>query len=406
MSNLSLPSSLRSLSKKHELEPGPINGKDPPPKKGSRRWLNRDGIFLTALLIVFVTAIVVVITRVQTTPPASNLLVHDPAAIYSNGHFYAFGGADIGPGVPYYKSHGSSMNGPWNMVGQVLPNGSKTHEANEQFKKPWAPAVVEKNGTYYVFYATTIPSTRKSTIGVAASVNLDAPDTWIDYGAIIYTGEGPNSDQYPFNVTNAIDASVLIDPKSGTPILQYGSYWDGIFQLPLSSDLRSLKDPTPPFSNSHIVYNGATAIKNGSFHLGAHPIEGSALAYHAPYYYVYYAHGACCGLAKVVNTIPPADVYQIRIGRSETLTGPFVDKNGTDLLQGGGTTFLASHGNVFAPGGPGVLTAPDGSDIFYYHYMDRNGDLQDKHALLGWNTLVYGDDGWPSLSKPDPEGSG
>ena len=336
-------------------------------------------------------------------PRADDLFVHDPGAVYSNGHYYVFAGAIEGTGVPYYKSHDDTMSGPWTQVGQVLPSGSKIHELNEHFKSPWAPAVVKKDNTFYVFYATTHGSTRNSAIGVAACENLDAPDTWIDYGAVIYTGEGPNSDKYPFTVSNAIDPSVLIDPKSGTPILQYGSYWDGIFQVPLSDDLRSLRDikgsnNIGSFSSSHIALNDNPAVKGHGYHVGPHPIEGSALSYHEPYYYVYYAHGACCGLSKVVNKIPISDVYEIRVGRSENVTGPFVDKNGVDLLHGGGTVFLASHDNVYAPGGPSVLTSPSGTDIFYYHYLARNGDLQDKHALLGWNSLTY-EDGWPMLSS-------
>ncbi|KAI9667223.1 MAG: hypothetical protein M1821_000036 [Bathelium mastoideum] len=290
------------------------------------------------------------------------------------------------------------MAGPWDKVGQVLPAGSEIHEPGEHWRLPWAPAVVEKDSVFYVFYAVTIARTRKSAIGVATCTNLDAPHTWVDHGAIIYTGEGPNADAYPFNVSNAIDPSVLIDPQSSIPILQYGSFFQGIFQVPLADDLLSLRNRNPPFSATHIADDNAAAIKAKSYSVGAHPIEGSALSYHEPYYYVYYAHGVCCQLAKIADTIPLADVYEIRIGRSKNLTGPYVDKNGVGLLNGGGSVFLASQGNVFAPGGPSVTKNSSGTDIFYYHYLDRNGDLEDKHALLGWKPLTYGMDGWPQIN--------
>lgn len=64
--------------------------------------------------------------------------------------------------------------------------------------------------------------------------------------------------------------------------------------------------------------------------------------------------------------------YSIRVGRSKDVTGPFVDKSGKKLSDGGGTTVYGSnHGLVYAPGGIGVL--PENKhhqDIMYYHYRE------------------------------------
>lgn len=38
------------------------------------------------------------------------------------------------------------------------------------------------------------------------------------------------------------------------------------------------------------------------------------------------------------------------------------------MTDGGGTTIMASNGNVYAPGGQGVFTDADGTDVLYYHY--------------------------------------
>lgn len=63
--------------------------------------------------------------------------------------------------------------------------------------------------------------------------------------------------------------------------------------------------------------------------------------------------------------------YEIRVGRSKSVSGPFVDKANKSLLHGGGSTILASHAQVFAPGGPGVLKGGDyQSQILYYHYCE------------------------------------
>ncbi|KAL9077847.1 MAG: hypothetical protein Q9157_003224 [Trypethelium eluteriae] len=66
----------------------------------------------------------------------------------------------------------------------------------------------------------------------------------------------------------------------------------------------------------------------------------------------------------------PGSAYKIIVGRSTSVTGPFLDQSGKDMAQGGGTTIMGSNGNVYAPGGQGVVTAADGTDILYYHYCE------------------------------------
>lgn len=60
------------------------------------------------------------------------------------------------------------------------------------------------------------------------------------------------------------------------------------------------------------------------------------------------------------------------MGRSTSIRGPFVDKNGKNLTEGGGTIVYGSnHGDVYAPGGLGVLTAiGTDQDVLYYHYRE------------------------------------
>lgn len=74
--------------------------------------------------------------------------------------------------------------------------------------------------------------------------------------------------------------------------------------------------------------------------------------------------------------------YSIRVGRSKDVRGPFVDKSGQKLLDGGGTTVYGSnHGLVYAPGGIGVL--PENKhhqDIMYYHYRELPPSLE-RQAL-------------------------
>ena len=97
------------------------------------------------------------------------------------------------------------------------------------------------------------------------------------------------------------------------------------------------------------------------------------------------------------------------------MSGPFLDRNGTELVEGGGDVVFGSHSYVYGPGGEGVLQ-DDGRDILYYHYcmarlmcasqrvfqanasdsVNRNISVSDDDALLGWNYIEY-IEGWPVL---------
>ena len=60
---------------------------------------------------------------------------------------------------------------------------------------------------------------------------------------------------------------------------------------------------------------------------------------------------------------------------------------------------LASHGNVYAPGGQSVFTdSKSGKDIFVYHYVPVNSPTpySDTYASLGLNAID-----WSSVSVFD-----
>jgi arabinan endo-1,5-alpha-L-arabinosidase len=135
---------------------------------------------------------------------------------------------------------------------------------------------------FYCFYSISQAGERNSALGLASSDSIE-PGNWTDHGALINTGTGKGSDVYPFNVTNAIDPAFFVDPDSGQPFLQYGSYWDGIFQLPLTDELRVENSSSP--DADHLVYLPDEKRK---------PNEGSYMSYRSPYYYAWFSHGQCC----------------------------------------------------------------------------------------------------------------
>ncbi|KAJ5119816.1 hypothetical protein N7448_010485 [Penicillium atrosanguineum] len=309
-------------------------------------------------------------------PNQGHLQVHDPNIILHNGSYYLFKG---GPSVPIFKA--TNMTGPWSKIGTVLDGDSIIHTGNRS--RPWAPTTIARDGTFYCYYTLSTHGSRKSAIGVATTTTLDG-SPWTDHGAVIHTGDGEGSKVWPFTITNAIDASFITDNSTGKSYLNYGSFWHDIWQLPLSDDLLSIEDPGDPDA-MQLTFLPHERVK---------PQEGSWMSYRDGYYYVWFSHGKCC---KFTEGFPVRGMeYSIRVGRSKNVRGPFVDKDGQMLLDGGGSIVYASnHGKVYAPGGIGVLDGNETTpDILYYHYLNTSIGFFDSDAHLGWNLLNYSD-GWP-----------
>jgi len=309
--------------------------------------------------------------------------IHDPSLIQTPAGFFSFGthdGLTIG--------HSPTLTGYWSHIGSVLGNSSIID--NSGSIDPWAPDVHKVGDTYYCFYAVSTFGTQNSSVGLATShAPLPLPGTWVDHGAIFSSGADLTT---PFNISNAIDPNLFIDPVTHVPYLNYGSFWSDIWQLQLTPNLLSL------FPDA-----GSKATFLSQDPSGTRPEEGAYMTFRdfgpgpgddkGKWYYLYYSHGICCGYNA--SALPaPGTEYSIRLGRSRSANGPFVDMDDTDLTVGGGYEIFGSHDWVYGPGGQGVLTLADGRDVLYYHFVDTRVSYLDEEKFLGWNFLEY-IDGWP-----------
>lgn len=212
----------------------------------------------------------------------TDLQIHDPSIIKYGDKYYAYG---VGVHINIWES--SDMDGPWSLTGTVLDAPAIIQKGDNT--SPWAPNVIQVGNIFYCYYAVSESGSRDSAIGVATSSD-PGPGGWTDHGLVLQTGSGVGSQMYPMNVSNAIDPSIIIADE---PYIVYGSYWTGIYQVPLSSDMLSIANPSSPDA-THLVF----APK------GLHPAEGSFVTFHAPYYYLWFSHGQCCDLNA--NALPAA----------------------------------------------------------------------------------------------------
>ncbi|KAL5001299.1 Arabinan endo-1,5-alpha-L-arabinosidase B [Aspergillus recurvatus] len=354
------------------------------------------------------------IFREEVSPPAeasgfpsthgTDLRTHDPSIIKVGTTFYSY---SVGPGITIHQA--SSLDGPWTETGAVLPGDSIIEKGDR--KAPWAANTIYINGQYYCYYSVSNAGCRDSAIGVASSA-FPGPGAWTDHGLIIQSGTGEGSDVFPLNQSNTIDPNVFVD-GDGSAYLHFGSFWTGIWQVPLEEDLVTVKGlQEGSLDAAHLAAepgkvwrskqanSKAKTVSTGSSSAspicgdptGGHPIEGGVMAYHAPYYYMWFSWGRCCEFKDPAMRSNGKE-YRIRVGRSTSAHGPFVDKQGIDLVDGGGETVYGSNGDVFAPGGQGILTDEVG-DILYYHYLNSSVSYDFGDARLGYNRLEYVD-GWP-----------
>ncbi|KAF2713205.1 glycoside hydrolase family 43 protein [Pleomassaria siparia CBS 279.74] len=293
--------------------------------------------------------------------------VHDPNVIYKDSTYYRFstsGNIAI--------ATAPRLTGPWKYQGALLDNGTSIFVTKGQ--DIWAPDVTLVDGTYYAYYAVSIFGSQLSQIGVATSKSL-RPGTWTDHGSLNI----PKSSDY-----NLIDPNLLYDPKqpSAPPYLVLGSYWDGIFQTPLT-DLTTFDEGIL----TDIIRNSTTNSK---------VVEAGFQFAYGGFYYLFFSSGACCNVPP--NLAPAGYEYSVMVCRSSRITGPFVDQDGKSCVKGnGGTEVLASHGNVYAPGGQGVMIE-NGSNkvVLYYHYVNPKIGYDATQFQFGFNYLDF-ETGWPKV---------
>ncbi|KAK8193868.1 endo-1,5-arabinanase [Phyllosticta capitalensis] len=284
---------------------------------------------------------------------------HDPSIIRrdSDGTYFRF---STGGKIAVHTA--PSLTGSWTYLGAAIPDGSSIDlTGNDDL---WAPDVSKVGDYYYLYYSVSSFGSQDSAIGVARSTDLES---WTDLGS---TGVRSSSGK-PYN---AIDPNLI--NVDGSYYLNFGSFWDDIYQVPMKSTPTAASGST-----SQLAYDPTTTAEEGAF----------MFAY-GDYYYLFYSKGQCCGYD---SSMPASGAeYKIMVCRSSSATGGFVDADGTDCTSGGGTVVLESHDNVYGPGGQGIYDDPTEGPVLYYHYVDTTIGYADGDKQFGWNTIDFSS-GWP-----------
>lgn len=290
---------------------------------------------------------------------SGDLEVYDPSAIFDGERYWI---VSTGAGMPLrasvdlreFELLGDAVEGLPEWADHKVP-------AARHF---WSPDVAYFGGRYHLYYALASNGNRQACIGHATSSALGTVGAWTDDGAPLICTQD-DSDWH------AIDPSVLVE-ADGTAWLLAGSAGTGLrlFELD-AAGARTDAEPTL-----------LAARPDGGI------IQASAITRHAGFYYVFGAFDLCCRGADSNRSI--------RVGRSSSRFGPYVDRAGTPLLDGGGTVLLESAERWRGPGSNDVVHVGDESYSFYFAYDAEN----DGRVSLRISTLTWDDDGWPRSAGP------
>lgn len=303
---------------------------------------------------------------------AGDLRAHDPALVagepgepwfvYSTGDPLIDGGE-----LQIRRSDDDGRT--WRRVGSVWESGSRPTwigETVDGVANLWAPELFRHDGTWYLYYAASTFGSNHSVIGLATSPTLDPDDPgfgWVDRGPVLESRSGDD--------VNAIDPAIVEDDE-GAPWLAFGSFWSGIRMLPLAWPGGGLAE--------------GVAIDDAALLAGGRPapnaIEAPSIMRHDDAYWLFVSLGSCC---RGVDSS-----YEIAVGRSEKVDGPYLDATGTPLAEGGGTVLLSTDGVRIGPGGESVSRGMLG----FHFYDGADAGL----PALAIRDIRWDADGWPALS--------
>ena len=289
--------------------------------------------------------------------PVVNKSLPDPTVIKAkDGCFYLYATEDT-KNVPIYKSKNLI---DWEFLGTAF-----TKETRPSFEPKggiWAPDINYINGKYVMYYSMSVWGGEWTCgIGVAVADKPEGP--FKDHGKIFRSNE--------IGVKNSIDQFYI--EHQGKKYLFWGSF-RGIYAIELAEDGLSLKSGAEKKRIAGTAFEGTYIHKKGK------------------YYYLFASVGTCCEGVK--------STYKLVVGRSKSLFGPYIDKEGKPMMENGYTIVISSNDRFVGNGhNSEILQDKKGNDWVLYHGVDTQ---KPKGRVLLLDQLQWDKSGWPFVQDGSP----
>ena len=307
----------------------------------------------TRAILLGATALMSVLISQRTFAQIGTPYIHDPSTIMEcEGKYYTFGTGGGG----LISEDGWTWNG-----GAERPGGGA------------APDAVKIGDRYLIAYSATGGGLGGGHAGRVLTMwnnTLDPKSPDFKFTEPIEVAHSLDDED-----CDAIDAGLLLDPTDGRLWLSYGTYFGFIRIVELD-----------PKTGKRVEGNKEINV--------AIDCEATTLMYRDGWYYLLGTHGTCCD--------GPNSTYNIVVGRSRSVTGPYIDNVGRDMLEGGGKLVIAAGERKTGPGHFGRFVVADGVDKMSYHYeadFDQGG-----RSVLAIRPLLW-KNGWPVAGEAFKEGT-
>ena len=269
--------------------------------------------------------------------------IHDPSTIMEcDGKYYTFG---TGGG-------GLISEDGWNWnPGAVRPGGGA------------APDAIKIGDRYLVAYSATGGGLGGGHAGRVLTMwnkTLDPNSPDFKYTEAIEVAHSEMDED-----CDAIDAGLFLDPTTGRLYCTYGTYFGFIRMVELDPRTGAKVEGTV---DPNIAID----------------CEATTMIYRDGWYYLLGTHGTCC---DGVNS-----TYNIVVGRSRNVTGPFLDNMGRDMIAGGGKMVIDGDDRQFGAGHFGRYIEDEGIEKMSFHWeadLDRSA-----RSVLAIRPILW-ENGWP-----------
>lgn len=303
------------------------------------------------------------------------LHIHDPAIARQGDEFFIYSSSATGsfyrsPDLRRWTAAGTVFEAIPDWIYEEIPNADHIG----------SPDIAWYDGRWVLYYQSHIGGTCNAAMGVATNVTLDpdSPDyKWVDHGLVLRSTPlfenldiicGVDDVWY-----NAIDPTLFVDPVDGKPWLIFGSTVGGIFLVEI--DPQTLMPTQHP--RDFVLLAARDVLQEDPI------VEAPYIVHRDGWYHLFLSHNHCC---KGADT-----TYKIVVGRSRTLAGPYLDREGVPLVEDGGTIVIDGDGSLIGTG-HGDVFSHGGHDYLVHHA--RDADL-DYTPVLNVRRLDWDSEGWP-----------
>lgn len=303
--------------------------------------------------LLYYPAVLMSLTAATMSAQTGEPYIHDPSTIMKcDDKYYTFG---TGGG------------------GLISEDGYHWHGGGVRPGRGAAPDVVKIGDRYLIAYSATgggLGGGHSGKVLTMWNKTLDPDSPDFEYSEPIEVAYSEDNED-----CDAIDPGLLLDPTTGRLWCSYGTYFGFIRLVELDPATGARKEGNEPIN---------IAID----------CEATDLLYKDGWYYLLGTHGTCCD--------GPNSTYNIVVGRSRNVEGPYLDNMGRDMLEGGGKMVASSGNRRTGAGHFGRYIEDEGVEKMSLHFeadFDRGG-----RSVLAVLPLLWKND-WPVAGDPFVEGT-